>query len=85
MRPRLEAAPFTEEDHETWRFRLERRYRRTSRMLGALQKYDSDGRDADAMLIMVQLRASKVVQVATGDWCWFGHGDSALTVGERLQ
>jgi hypothetical protein len=44
-----------------------------------------DRRDADAMLIMVELHASRVVQVPTGDWCYFGHSSQSVFQNETLQ
>jgi len=47
--------------------------------------FDADNRDADAMLTMVEVHASRVVQSRRGYWHYFGHSSQSVFQNEILQ
>ncbi len=84
MKPRLEPALYTEEDRDIWAcvglwrcFALNDALEMASAI--------GDRRDAEAMLVMVELHASRVIQAQTGDWCYFGHSTQSVFSNETLQ
>ncbi len=84
MKSRHPAVPRTTEDVEIWR-RLIERWPGYAMHFNFQVYCDGDRRDADAMLVMVELHASRIVQAVTGDWCYFGHSSQAVFSNETLQ
>lgn len=85
MKPRLQSAPLTTEDFAILSHQWTGRGFTRPWLIPIGHSYGADLRDADAMLIMVELHASRVVQAATGDWCYFGHSSQSVFQGETLQ
>jgi hypothetical protein len=86
VKPRLESASFTDEDIAIWK-RAESRFGwwQAAKLRKETIYGQSDRRDASAMLTMVELHASRVVQVPTGDWCYFGHSSEVVFQDATLQ
>lgn len=80
--PRLRAAPLTDEDASILLWGS--RGNGPDRVLWRISQV-SDRRDADAMLVMTEIHASRIVQSGTGDWCYFGHSSQAEFSNETLQ
>jgi hypothetical protein len=83
MKPRVHMR-LTEEDFQIWQCINARTPCRSFQKPWPVATV-ADHRDADAMLIMVEVHGSRVVQASTGDWCYFGHSSQWIFQNETRQ